>query len=71
MQTETNATERGIVSEFADVDKRILCGLFEPRHGICTNVACATSKGSDQPALTRSLIRAFASLLNILRILSY
>ena len=27
---------------------------------------CATSKGSDQPAHTRSLIRAFASRLNIL-----
>ena len=28
MQTQMNATERGIVSEFADADKRILCGLF-------------------------------------------
>ena len=27
------------------------------------NVVCATSKGLDQPAHTRSLIRAFASLL--------
>ena len=27
-----------------------------------------TSKGSDQPALTRSLIRAFASRLNILTV---
>ena len=26
---------------------------------------CATSKGSDQPAHTRSLVRAFASRLNI------
>ena len=34
-------------------------------------MACATSKGSDQPAHTRSLIRAFASRLNILRQLSY
>ena len=30
------------------------------------NVVCATSKGSDQPAHTRSLIRAFASRFNIL-----
>ena len=34
--------------------------------GILNNVVCATSKGSDQPAHTRSLIRAFASSLNIL-----
>ena len=30
-------------------------------HEISNNVVCATSKGSDQPAHTRSLIRAFAS----------
>ena len=30
------------------------------------NVVCATSKGSDQPAHTRRLIRAFATHLNIL-----
>ena len=41
-------------------------GLYELRHEISNNVACATSKGSDQPAHTRSLIRAFASRLNIL-----
>ena len=39
---------------------------FEPRHEIFNNVVCATSKASDQPAHTRSLIRAFASRLNIL-----
>ena len=38
----------------------------EPRHGISNNVVCATSKASDQPALMHSLIRDFASLLNIL-----
>ena len=38
----------------------------EPRHEISNNVVCATSKGSDQPAHTRSLIRAFAWCLNIL-----
>ena len=40
--------------------------IFEPRHEISNNVACAISKASDQPAHTRSLIRAFASRLNIL-----
>ena len=40
--------------------------IHEPRHGISNHVGCATSKGSDQPAHTRSLIRAFASRLNIL-----
>ena len=45
---------------------RILHGLigtqtvYEPRHEISNNVVCATSKGSDQPAHMRSLIRAFA-----------
>ena len=34
---------------------------FEPAHEISNNVVCATSKASDQPAHTRSLIRAYAS----------
>ena len=44
---------------------------IEPRHEISNNVVCTTSKGSDQPAHTRSLIRAFASSKNILWVLSY
>ena len=44
---------------------------FEPQHEISNNVVCATSKASDQPAYTCSLIRAFASRLNILGLLSY
>ena len=40
-------------------------------HGISNNVVCATSKASDQPAHTHSLIRAFASRLDILLVLSY
>ena len=44
---------------------------FEPGHEISNNLACATSKASDQPAHTRSLIRAFASRLSILWLLSY
>ena len=39
---------------------------FEPVHEISNNVACATGKASDQPAHTRSLIRAFASRFSIL-----
>ena len=39
---------------------------FAPVHEISNNVVCATSKASDQPAHTHSLIRAFASRLNIL-----
>ena len=44
---------------------------FEPVHDISNNVVCATSKGSDQPAHTCSLIRSFASRLNILWVLNY
>ena len=51
--------------------KRLPTKTYEPRHEISNNVVCATSKGSDQPAHTRSLIRAFASRLNNLRLLSY
>ena len=40
--------------------------LNEPVHLIFNNVVGATSKASDQPAHTRSLIRAFASSLSIL-----
>ena len=39
---------------------------FEPVHEISNNVVCATSKASDQPAHTRSLIRVFASPSSIL-----
>ena len=40
--------------------------IDEPQHEISNNVVCAASKGSDQPAHTRRLIRAFARRLNIL-----
>ena len=40
--------------------------LNEPVHEISNNVVCATSKASDQPAHTRSLIIAFVCRLNIL-----
>ena len=45
--------------------------LFKPQRKIFNNVVCATSKGSDQTGHTRSLIRAFASRLNILWLLGY
>ena len=38
----------------------------EPRYEININVVCATSKGSDQPAHMRSLIRAYANRWTIL-----
>ena len=38
--------------------------IHESQHEISNNVVCATSKGSDQPAHVRSLIRAYASHLN-------
>ena len=40
--------------------------IFEPVHEISNILVCATSKASDQPGHTRSLIRAFASGLSIL-----
>ena len=42
--------------------------LIKLQQEISKNVVCATSKGSDQPAHMGSLIRAFASLLNILSV---
>ena len=41
--------------------------LHELRHKI-SNMVCVTSNASDQPAHMRSLIRAFASGLNILSV---
>ena len=37
----------------------------EPVHEISNNVVCATSKAPEQPAHTRSLIRAFTSRLSV------
>ena len=44
--------------------------ITEPWHKISNNVVCATRKASDQPAHTRSLIRASASRMNILECLA-
>ena len=54
--------------QYADVFDQL---LIAPVHEISNNVVCTTSKASDQPAHTRSLIRAFASRLSILWLLSY
>ena len=43
---------------------------YEPVHEISNNVVCTTSKASDQPGHMHSLIRAFASRLSILWLLS-
>ena len=40
--------------------------INEPVHEISNHVVCLTSKASDHPAHTCSLIRAFASHLSIL-----
>ena len=51
-------------TKFVTGRKRV--NKYEPRHEISNNVVCVTSKASDQPVHTRSLIRTFASRLNIL-----
>ena len=51
-------------SSFFDIEL-LCCIIIEPVHEISNNVVYATSKASDQPAHMRSLIRAFASSLNI------
>ena len=44
----------------------VMVKIIELWPEITNNVVYTTTKGSDQPAHTRSLIRAFASRLNIL-----
>ena len=39
--------------------------LNEPRHEICNNLVCATTKASDQPAYMLSLITSFASSMSL------
>ena len=45
--------------------------FIKPMHEISNNVVWVTSIASDQPAHTRSPIRAFASRFDILRVLIY
>ena len=64
--------QNGYSYHFADKQSWVVLYLEDntnkPRHEISNNVVhvCATSRASDQPAQTRSLLRAFASRLNIL-----
>ena len=46
-----------------NIHRQVNLSTYEPRHEVSNNVVhvCTTSKCSDQPARTRSLIRAFAS----------
>ena len=48
-----------------------MLSLFEPRIETSKNVVCAISKGSDQPSHTHSLIRVFASRLDIISLLIF
>ena len=50
---------------FGEVILVVISKIYEPRHEISKNVVCETSTASDQPAHTRSLVRAFDSRLNI------
>ena len=63
IQTKINT---GGFSTTVQTEKRNILRIGEPRHEISNNVVCVSSKCSDQPAHTRSLIRAFACRLNIL-----
>ena len=49
--------------------RAFIAGTNGPGHEIFNYVVCLTSKASDQPANTHSLIRAFASRLSILELL--
>ena len=59
------------ITKAVDFKPKMNCLIIEPWHGISNNVVCAISTGSDPPAHTRSLIRALASRLIIIWILSY
>ena len=61
-------TSQNAISDYKEPSKQFYKQphSHEPVHEISSNVVCATSKDSDQPAHRRSLIRAFASRLNIL-----
>ena len=63
-QNPTEAELRDMINE-VDADGKYVT-YNEPVHEISNNVICATSKASDQPAHTLSLLRAFASRLSVL-----
>ena len=55
-----------IYSNANGTDIRDRISIYGSRYEIPNNVVCSTSKASDQPAHTPSLIRVFASRLNML-----
>ena len=67
--TENNFMENKFTTKifFVEGSRAI---IIDPVHEISNNVVCATSKASDQPAHTRSLIRAFASYSMIVKLLT-
>ena len=62
----TTAYNRSLKYLLARTKNEMAKIIYESWHEISNNVVYATSKASDQPALTRSLIKAFASRLSIL-----
>ena len=56
----------GIFGISVHLQSQIQASKNDPRYEISNNVICATIKASDQTAHLRSLIKAFASRLNIL-----
>ena len=59
-------TVKPVLSSHSKMDKTKILMTNEPRNEISNNVVCATNKASDQPGHMGSLIRAFASPLNVL-----
>ena len=53
-------------SDLQHINEYFINKAYEPVHEMSNNVICTISIDSDQPAHTRSLIRAFACRLNIL-----
>ena len=70
-QGQTDILRINNVSERPTLRPMPWTNIIEPWHEISNIVVCGTSKASDQPAHMHSLIRAFASRLNILWVLSY
>ena len=62
--TYTNCFKIIWIWSYVHISIDLINRIYEPVHEISNNVVCATSKGSDQPAHTRSLFRALADHLN-------
>ena len=64
--TGADLTEFNFDTQYGRLALRTMYHHISKVSEISNIVVCVTSKGSDQPAHTCSLIRAFASRLNIL-----